>query len=269
MTKPVSKTAFYCGGVRMSDARSDDPLVGDTFAERLMGPDGEAVFESFRGFDRENASNIVRHRIIDDLLRERFKGHPERLTVLIGAGLDTRAFRMRTGTWVEFDEPEIIERKERLLPAASCPVPLRRIPIEFAHERLEEKLAPFVTDKRVSVVMEGVTMYLDEADMRATAQTLCRLFPVHSLICDFTTAAFFRRYGARVHRQIEALGARFTWTPDDPVGVMASSGYRLVNRVSIPLRAAELGRLRAPVWLIRRFLPSLRDGYSVHVFKPE
>lgn len=269
MTKPVSKMAFYCGGVRMMDARSSDPLVGDAYAERLMGADGEAVFEAFRGFEKENASNITRHRIIDDLLRERFKGQPQRLTVVLGAGLDARAFRFGTGSWIELDEPELIERKERLLPAASCPVPLRRIPIDFARETVAEKLAPFATDKRVTVVMEGVTMYLDEATMRATAQTLGRLFPTHTLLCDFATARFFRRYSARIHREIEALGARFTWTPDRPAEVMESEGYRLVTRISIPLRAAEFGELRAPVWLVRRFLPTLRDGYAVYVLKRE
>lgn len=267
MTKPVSKTAFYCAGVRMMDARSDDPLVNDTYAERLMGADGEAVFGAFRDFAKENASNIARHRIIDDLLRERFKGQPERLTVLIGAGLDTRAFRLRSGSWIELDEPEIIERKERLLPSAESPVPLRRIPIDFANESLGQKLAPFVTDKRVTVVMEGVTMYLSEAIMRENASTLSGLFPVHTLICDFTTSAFFRRYSARIHRQIEALGARFTWTPDDPVKLMTGLGYRFVNRISVPLRAAEFGELRVPPWVIRHLLPSLRDGYAVHVFK--
>lgn len=32
--KAVSKTAYYCGGVRMQDAESAKPLIGDHYAKR-------------------------------------------------------------------------------------------------------------------------------------------------------------------------------------------------------------------------------------------
>lgn len=263
----MSKTAFYCGGVRMMDARQTRPLLGDRYVERLMEDDGRRIFEAFAGFARPNGSNLVRHKIIDELLRSRFKGNPTRLTVLLGAGLDTRPFRLGTGTWVELDEAPIIERKERLLPASSCPQPLTRVPIDFAGESLAAKLAPFATRNRTTVVLEGVSMYLDEARLRETCATLIRLFPDHTLICDLMTAKFFRRYGQDIHQVIESLGARFTWTVDKPAALFESAGYRHGGRVSIPLRAAESKAIDIPSWAVRWFLPSLRDGYAVHLFK--
>jgi O-methyltransferase involved in polyketide biosynthesis len=35
--KAVSKTACYCCGVRMQDAESAHPLIGDKFAKKLLG----------------------------------------------------------------------------------------------------------------------------------------------------------------------------------------------------------------------------------------
>lgn len=267
MSNPVSPTAFYCGGVRMVDAQNPVPVVGDRHAATLMGEDGRKIFSAFERFTNQNGSNVTRHRILDDMLRDRFKGQPQRLTVLLGAGLDSRAFRLGSGTWVELDEAPIIARKERLLPASTCPMPLKRIPIDFANDSLEEKLAPFATNARMSVVMEGVLMYLDEPTIRRTCGVLKKLFPNHTLLCDVMSEKFFRRYGQEIHAEIERLGARFTWTPKHPAALFASLGYRESSRVSIPLRAAEYRAISARAWMMRWFLGTLRDGYCVHAFK--
>jgi methyltransferase (TIGR00027 family) len=267
MSNPVSPTAFYCGGVRMVDAQNPSPVVGDRHAATLMGDDGRKIFAAFERFTNQNGSNIARHRVLDDMLRDRFKGQPLRLTVLLGAGLDSRAFRLGSGRWVELDEAPIIERKERLLPAASCPSSLTRVAIDFAKDSLEEKLAPFATTERMSVVMEGVLMYLDEPTIRRTCGVLMKLFPNHSLLCDVMSEKFFKRYGQEIHAEIERLGARFTWTPKNPVALFTSLGYREAAKVSISLRAAEYRAISTPVWRMRTFLRTLRDGYCVHAFK--
>jgi methyltransferase (TIGR00027 family) len=267
MSNPVSPTAFYCGGVRMVDAENPVPVVGDRHAATLMGDDGRRIFAAFERFANQNGSHITRHRILDDMLRDRFKGQPLRLTVLLGAGLDSRAFRLGSGRWVELDEAPIIERKDRLLPTSKCPVSLTRVATDFAADSLEEKLAPFATKERMSIVMEGVLMYLDEPTIRRTCGVLMKLFPNHTLLCDVMSEKFFKRYGQEIHAEIERLGARFTWTPRKPSALFTSLGYREASRVSIPLRAAEYRAISARAWMMRWFLPTLRDGYCVHAFK--
>lgn len=267
MSNPVSPTAFYCGGVRMVDAENPVPVVGDRHAATLMGDDGRRIFAAFERFVNQNGSNVTRHRILDDMLRDRFKGQPLRLTVLLGAGLDSRPFRLGSGRWVELDEAPIIERKERLLPASKCPTSLTRIAIDFSTDSLEAKLAPFATTERMSIVMEGVLMYLDEATIRRTCGVLMKLFPNHSLLCDVMSEKFFRQYGQEIHAEIERLGARFTWTPKNPAALFTSLGYREAARVSIPLRAAEYRAISTRAWVMRWFLRNLREGYCVHAFK--
>src|SRR6476659_5669333 len=102
--KPVSRTAFYCTGVRALDARRPQPACGDQYAGRFMDEDAWRAFEPFRHFTGPNASNATRHRIIDDLLRERLSADRERRIILIGAGFDSRAFRLSGGRWLEVDE---------------------------------------------------------------------------------------------------------------------------------------------------------------------
>ncbi len=268
MTDAIAKTAFYCAGARMLDARAASPLVDDRLAERLMGEQGMQIFEAFRGLRHPNGSVVARHKIIDDALRERFKGRPERLAVVLGAGLDTRAFRFRTGRWVEIDMPGTLDYKERLLPAASCPVPLTRIGLDLSRGSLEDTLSPYATSKKVSVIVEGVFMYLDESVAANMAKALSKLFPNHTLICDLLSRRFARRYAGPLRNALSQLGAELTWTPDDPVKAFRRIGYERVGGSSIVLRAAEWKSIPVATWAVRWLLPTLRDGYAVHLFKP-
>jgi methyltransferase (TIGR00027 family) len=266
MGNPVSKTAWYCTGVRMHDARSAHPLVGDVWAERFLDEEGRGVFERFADLQDPNGANIVRHWLIDQWLKARIAADPERRIVLIGAGFDSRALRFNGGRWLEVDEAPVIERKEVIAPSQSSPNHLVRVAIDFARESLAGKLAPHATDAPVTVVMEGVTYYLDASAIAASTRTFAELFPRHELICDLQSNAFVQRWGQRIIERIAVLGARWRFHPRDPVAAIEALGYQRRECVSIALRAAELKRIRVPAFVVRHLLPSLRDGYRLCAF---
>src|SRR5262245_54626447 len=108
MTNPVSKTAWYCCGVRAQDATRSRPLLNDRYAARFMAGEGERVFARFADMKFPNRSNVVRHLVIDDWLREALARDSEQLVVLIGCGFDARAYRLGGGRWLEVDEPPLI-----------------------------------------------------------------------------------------------------------------------------------------------------------------
>ena len=142
--RPVSETAYYCCGVRALDAAAAAPVCGDRLAERFMTPAAWALFEPFRELEAPNATNVARHRMIDDLLRAQIARRPDTGVVIIGAGFDTRAFRLPGAQWVELDEPPLIELKETRLPASEAPNPLTRVAIAFEH-RLHRRRAGAVS----------------------------------------------------------------------------------------------------------------------------
>ncbi|MBY0495219.1 MAG: class I SAM-dependent methyltransferase [Cyanobacteria bacterium] len=92
--------------------------------------------------------------------------------------------RLQGGQWFEFDEPEILNYKESRLPAAEAPNPLRRIPIEFAREKLAGKLTAVTPSSSVHIVIEGVLMYLTREQRVELLHTLADRFPHHTLYCD-------------------------------------------------------------------------------------
>lgn len=263
----VARTAYYCCGVRMLDAQGAAPLCGDHLAERFMDADGVAILDRFREFEGPNVANAVRHRLIDDLLRERFEADPAQKVVLLGCGFDTRAYRLAGGQWLEIDNPALIAYKEKCLPVAQSPRPLQRLAVDFDRDRLEDALAPWAGSTATVVVLEGVTMYLSAAQLRATLDTLCRLLPGHVLICDLMSARFGARNG-ELRKRLGELGGHFAILRADPAAEILERGYRRLGHQSIVGRAIELGGVRPapPRWLLNTFLRTLRDGYRVQVF---
>ena len=266
---PIAKTAYYCCGVRAADARSANAVCGDNLAERFMDTEAQAVFRPFANLKEANASNAARHRIIDDLLRERLRVQPDLPVVLVGAGFDTRAFRLGGGRWLELDHPSVVALKDAKLPAAQSPNPLQRASIDFASERLADKLAAWAGTPSAVVVMEGVSMYLNPEQLRATTHTLRQLLPRHTLLCDLINATFVRRYSKRLRQAIRDLGGEFAVPLDDPAALVESLGYRRFAAHSVVGRAVEHGSLRLPRWLLSTLLCSLRDGYGVYAFEAQ
>ena len=266
--KPVSRTAFYCCAVRALDAASPTPVCGDQYAARFMTADAWAMFEPFRALAAPNASNVARARIIDDLLRTTLHSRPDAGVVIIGAGFDTRAFRLPGGRWVELDEPALIALKEAELPARSAPNPLTRVAIEFDREPIETALAPFRHLSSPVVVVEGVLTYLSADEVRALLHAIRTTFTNPTVICDLRTPAFNRRYGGNIGRLLKDLGAPYgRLEGDEEVDLILAAGFRLALRQSVIGRAAELRMLRIPRWALSTLLRTLRDGYTIGVFE--
>ncbi|HKT59630.1 MAG TPA: class I SAM-dependent methyltransferase [Gemmatimonadales bacterium] len=266
--KPVSKTAYYCCAVRALDAATASPVCGDTFADRFMTPEAWQTFEPFRDLGPPNASNVARHRMIDDVLRARLAVRPDAGIVILGAGFDTRAFRLTGGRWIELDEPAVIERKEALLPTRDAPNPLTRVSIQFDREPLAAALAPFRDLVEPIVVLEGVLPYLTGTEIAALARTVRAAWPNPTLVCDLMTGTFSRRYGGRIGRRLRELGA--SWRPfeGEALPLIEAAGFRLETRESVVSYAAARGTVRVPRWLLGTLLRSLRDGYSIASFRP-
>ena len=267
VVEQIAKTAYYCCGARAVDAARPRPLCGDTLAGRFMTAEANEIFARFKDLKGPNLFNVLRHRVIDDWLKERLRATPDLRIVLLGAGFDTRAFRLSGGRYVEIDQPGILAAKEAKLPASAAPNPLARVAIDFATESLAEKLAPWRGEHPVVVVMEGVPVYLRKAQFLQTLATLVSIFPRHVLMCDLMTATFVNQYCDWLKSWVEELGGHMGEAFDDPAAAVIASGYRERARISLGDRARELGALPMPGLLYRTVYRGLRDGYQVHRFE--
>lgn len=266
--KPISKTAFYCCGVRMQDAESAIPICGDIHAKKFMNSDGLTFFENFKSESRPNKLNTVRHRIIDDIIRKALLEDSKLQVIIIGAGFDSRAFRLEGGDWLELDEPQIIDYKNSILPVADCPNKLNRISINFSSDSLQTILAEHIKNTNTLIVIEGVLMYLNESLISELLQTLRKLLPRHQIVCDLMSKKFFRSYAQSIHKKfVKFAGATFNLTLDNPEKIFINNNYHLAQQISIVAKSEEYGVMNIPNFVLKYFMPAFRKGYSIYLFQ--
>jgi len=258
--------AYYCCGVRMQDALQPQPLCGDAYAATFMDEEGLRIYDIFKDETNCNASMLVRHRIIDDALRQLLAAHPDLCVIVIGAGFDSRPYRMAGGVWVELDEAAVVDGKNARLPVSECPNPLQRIAIDFCVDALEDRLASITPEGPVVVIMEGIVIYLDEDEIRRLIEPLHWLFPGHLLVCDLVNREMVQTYGRTLHEKIEGMGTAFK-PVEYPEEVFTRNGYRVKSRISVVERAADFGINKVPKLLLKWFFSSDVYGNSVYVFE--
>ncbi len=267
VTHPVARTAFYCCAVRADDAARPAPVCGDVFAARFLDPGIRLELVPLLSHWAAAASNVARHRLVDDLIRERLAADPELRVILIGAGFDTRAFRLPGGRWFEIDDAALLEFKEERLPAASAPRPLQRLAVDFETTPALDYLTAVAGRDRALIVLEGVSMYLDDATLGRLAAALRTRLPRASLVCDLMTARF-RWFDRTMEWALAHFGAHMADREQHPRALVEAAGYRQQRLLSIVGRAREAHTLFIPGWLFDHLLRELRDGYAVYLFEP-
>jgi methyltransferase (TIGR00027 family) len=265
MPNPISRTAYYTLAVRAKDAASAKPIGRDTFAHVFMNDEANRVWEEFKSFKAPNGSNAARHVMIDDHLQRALDADPQAPVVIIGAGFDTRAFRLKGGRWFEFDEPEVLVYKVSRLPAAGAPNPLQRISVEFAKGELDEKLSIVPAAPHTHVIIEGVFMYLTFAQRNELLAILAARFPHHTIYCDLMRKGFFDSYGKEIHVKLAGMGATFTDMVEQPEAFI-DAGYTMRSLESVTTYAAEHGDIGIPAVAIKWLMRPIREGYLVGVF---
>jgi methyltransferase (TIGR00027 family) len=170
---------------------SDTRLFEDTDAARFLRPALRAVAHTARlpalrapivkFIDRRwpgpRLSGVVRTRVIDDFVVSAVHDGCTQL-VLLGAGYDTRATRLRPVSSMvvfEVDHPATQARKRKAI--GTLPERVRYIPVDFEHDPLPPALAHagFDPDQRTCVLWEGVFSYLTPEAIDLTLAALVEL----------------------------------------------------------------------------------------------
>lgn len=266
----VSKTAFYCCGVRMSDYDSETSVLNDKFAGAFMDDASKRFYRSFSSCKRENGSTLARAKIVDDYIVEQLKNHSTLSVISIGAGFDTRAYRVAGGDWFEIDEAAIIDFKNSILPADECKNSLRRFSISFSGgellKTLEEIKALIPKENDVVVIIEGVLLYLDIPEMESTFNACQKSLGKHTLVCDLMSSVFCSKYGNGLASIMANHGAVFK-THDKPGDIVERSGYEVVSEQSIVETALRIDGKNIPSIVKKVFLKKLVAGYTVNSYR--
>ncbi|GAQ33312.1 O-methyltransferase [Mycobacterium pseudoshottsii JCM 15466] len=162
---------------------------------------------------------------------------------ILGAGLDTRAYRLTRKVRIpifEVDLPVNIARKAKTVRRVlgELPLSVRLVALDFEHDDLLTALAEhgYLTDFRVFFICEGVTQYLTEETVRRTLEGLRAAAPGSRLVFTYVRRDFIdgtNRYGTRtLYRSVRQRRQlwHFGLLPDEFPEFLAEYGWRLVEQ---------------------------------------
>jgi methyltransferase (TIGR00027 family) len=232
----VSDTALWVATFRAKESARKDALFRDPLAALLVGEEGPRVVRSLGFHGRIGGGVVVRTVAFDDFVRTSLKEGGVDAVINLGAGLDTRPYRMDLPPslhWWELDLPRILDFKEARLAKEKPPrCNLRRIRVDLrdgaARRRVLDELA--AQTHRALILSEGVLAYLEPLDVVALGSEL-RSFPSFRFwAADLVahTLLDWSRHKA-VGRRLEQAGAQFRFAPKEGVDFFKPLGWRVLD----------------------------------------
>jgi methyltransferase (TIGR00027 family) len=263
----ASRTAvLVCQGRAAADGLIAAGRFADPTAMLLLRPDEREVIQWVRAGAlprrwqqrvdyetvRASAEVVVPRTVaIDDAVR----AHSSPQLVILGAGLDGRAWRMPelAGVMVfEVDQPATQHDKRDRAASLSGSPPIF-VPVDFGRDRLGEALAAagHRADQATTWIWEGVVPYLTEAQVVATVAAFAACSAPNSrLIVNFQMPAPSVTLGRLAARALMASTGRSsvwanepwrsTWRPDAMARLLARHGYAVSGGEDLLNTAAAL-----------------------------
>jgi O-methyltransferase involved in polyketide biosynthesis len=184
----VSETLLIPLHFRVEESRSGTSSFKDAMAEQFH----DAIDYDWNGLGAgplgavQRLGMAARTRILDEQVGRYIATHPEALVVNLGAGLDTRFYRVDNGSisWIELDLPDVIAFRHEL----EEPPTIRHALLGASV--LDEQWVPEVKrygKQRVLFIAEGLFPYFSEPQHRHVFGLLADNFPAQQML--FQTSA--------------------------------------------------------------------------------
>lgn len=195
-SRTALRVALRRAAHQVLDAR---PLVfEDPLAVRILGPEMAQELKRTPPADRRpfsaglRAWMVTRARLAEDVLRTGVEERGVQQALVLGAGLDTFAYRnpFPDVRVFEIDHPETQAWKREKLKAAGIPVPpsMRFVPVDFERHSLRQELlrAGFDPGVPTATAWLGVVPYLTAEAFAATARVLGRFAEGSTVVFDYS-----------------------------------------------------------------------------------
>ena len=221
--------------------------IHDAKAKELI----EKLDYDFSLADKDTAMRsgvIARTIVLDKLTKSWLASHPGAVVVNIACGLDTRCYRMSGyAHWYNLDLPETMAVREKLLPESGTISQIAMSAMEDWGSEISEQ------NVQVLIVIEGLTMYLSEADVQRIFRVISHRFEKATVFVETMNPIIVKRFQ---EKSIEGSNAKFTWgVKDGPALAAMLPDFRFVEEYSLTEGMAAF----APIYKLLDRLPAVRN----------
>jgi O-methyltransferase involved in polyketide biosynthesis len=200
----VPETMIQTLYARAKESQKPDHKIYDSKAIEIVS----AMDYDFSNADKDFAMSsgvIARTIMLDKTVKDYVRKNPNAVVMNIGCGMDTRFYRCDNGRikWYNIDLPVTIDVRNRFLKE------LERV-VNIAKSAMDESWADGIEKNAPSylVVMEGLSMYLSENDIKKILSIISGNFKNVTLYMETMSPMVVKRVK---EKSIEASNAIFTW----------------------------------------------------------
>jgi len=197
------------------------PLYGKAYVSKkgiiLQDKKAEEIW-SEEGFDLKGKSKSkwlayymgMRSAVFDEWLKIKMNEEKEAIVIHIGCGMDSRVERIGTGNhaWYDVDFPEVIQERKRYYKETT------EYHMIEADVRVNNCFAGIPKGKRAIIVMEGISMYLQLAELEQLLVTIQNHFTEAYILMDCYTV--FAAKVSKYKNPINDVGVTKVYGIDDP-----------------------------------------------------
>lgn len=223
----VSDTALWVAVYRAEESDRQDALFCDPYARSLAGDRGQAIVDALPFGKSMGWSIVVRTAVMDAVILRCIE-RGARTVLNLGAGLDTRAFRLNLPPelrWLDVDLPAVTAYRRECLgtAVAACRHAHVAADLRLAAER-QRVICDAGSHGPLLVVTEGLLVYLDPGQVNELATQLRGEANTRWWVADLITPLLRQTMGMVWSSQLDDAGATFRFAPDD-----AKSYFRELN----------------------------------------
>jgi methyltransferase (TIGR00027 family) len=202
----IGETALWTAAYRAEETDRPDALFHDPYAQLLAGARGRDYVRRVSQPD-VRWGVVLRTVVLDELILGAVRRDACDVVVSLGAGLDSRPYRLDLPShlrWVEADLPGVVEYKTDVLQRVSAGCTVQRHGVDLSDRRARRDLFADIASagQRVLVVAEGLLGYLSETEVGELADDL------HAQRTFVTWATHFFGSGAvlRIQHALHQVG---------------------------------------------------------------
>ena len=245
----VPETMIQTLYARAKESGKENAKIHDDMAVEMVS----RLDYDFSKADQDKAMSygvIARTIVLDEMVEKYLSGHPNTIVVNIASGLDTRCYRMQGKyvRWYNVDLPETMKIREKFLTENGSISQIAKSAMD----------ASYIDDieyggENVLVIIEGLSMYLSEADVLQMMSIIEKTFRKVTVMIE-TMSPFVVKHIKE--KSIEGSNAKFTWGVKN--GKMLAellSGFRLIEEHSLTEGMAEF----VPVYKLLGKIPAIRN----------
>ena len=251
MTEPlirnISDTALWVAMYRAWESDQKNPVFRDPYARRLAGKRGEEIMSTIKAAQRHAWSYTARTYNVDSFVMQEVENGAD-MVVDLAAGLDTRAYRMKLPSslqWIEIDLPDLLSYKRDILANEKPVCRLERIPLDLANPAARRGIFEELgrAAKRAIIISEGLIVYLTAEEVCALARDLATPPSFQRWATDLVSPGLLKMLQKQIGKPLGQAGAPLKFAPEEGPAFFTKCGWTPIEVRSMLQAAAKLKRL--------------------------